>query len=164
MHQITRNASWHQNSSWRASNKVNRTATKPEMIFLTLKPPERKWTTQQPTRRASNGADKAGQQHIRKAYRHNNSQRAYYGGPCLPVNKLAGQEPKLLVNKLTGQKPLSFPPIRSAIFKSMIGLSVSPPFTPPPVSPRGLSGVDNAALGLPDSHTHKNLIDPSQVA
>ncbi|GMH16866.1 hypothetical protein Nepgr_018707 [Nepenthes gracilis] len=45
----------------------------------------------------------------------------------------------------------------------MIGSSVSPPFTPPPASPRGLSGVDNATLGSFDSLGHKNLTDPSQI-
>ncbi|GMH00967.1 hypothetical protein Nepgr_002806 [Nepenthes gracilis] len=45
----------------------------------------------------------------------------------------------------------------------MIGFSVSPPLSPPPVSPCGLSEIDNATLRSPISLAHKNLVDLSQI-
>ncbi|GMH06220.1 hypothetical protein Nepgr_008060 [Nepenthes gracilis] len=45
----------------------------------------------------------------------------------------------------------------------MIGQSVSPSSTLPPVSPRGFPGVDIATLGSPVPFTHINQKDPSQA-
>ncbi|GMH12908.1 hypothetical protein Nepgr_014749 [Nepenthes gracilis] len=44
--------------------------------------------------------------------------------------------------------------------KSLIGLNGSDPLSPPPVSLRVPSEVENASLRLPGSLAHKNQVDP----
>ncbi|GMH18534.1 hypothetical protein Nepgr_020375 [Nepenthes gracilis] len=91
--------------------------------------------------------------------------------PTIPVSRREFSKRRIRVSSVTHPSPAlgdistsSPPPIRSAIFKSMIGMSVSPPLTHPPASARGLSGADYAALELPVSVAHQNLTDLSQAA